>query len=487
MKSRFILFSSLSFLLFSCGGSTENDEEKDTVSNDSTETYVESATSSTCDCESSWFDGSIINAPKEGVDSPFAASSTTNCLFHQWSWQKFLYLTQVPSGESLPYFLSKMNQVNSEMAPVSSSSATLALTEYQQAGGGGILASNATYGTQNTVYYSLHITDSFEKTAKDAEQAIKSGTMSPTNRETFPVGAVELKVSWVEENAIPSNERDQYYSTTATIGDNEDVVNVLLLGMHVVGVVENHPEFIWATFEHEDLAAYFDWSSTTSSQDAPVTASNNLPFFNSNDQANLTDIQWSGSSPRNPNNVFTINKYGTPRVAGNGFMTGTSQTDGATNYNNIDQLNQSVKDSLTAHNVALWGNYFYNGSIWMNTDGYTKDQQIDSLLARATDFGDANAGGPLRGSMNAFNITMETYEQTMSKKSIHAMSVDSLMNCMDCHGPQSYLTINGESNAQSPLYLSHIFMNYMHEDDPGMTLDQIIDKRFKKFKAYRQE
>jgi hypothetical protein len=321
----------------------------------------------------------------------------------------------------------------------------------------------------------------------DAEKAIKSGQMSPTNRETFPVGAVELKVSWVAESAVPSNERDKYYSTTATIGDSDDVVNVLLLGMHVVGVVENHPEFIWATFEHDDLAAYFDWTNTTTRQDAPVSSSTNLPFFNSSDQANLADIKWSGSTPRNPNNVFTINKYGTPRVAGNGFMSGTSQTDGATNYNNIEQLNQSVKDSLKNHNVALWGNYFYNGSIWMNTDGYTKDQQIDSLLARAADFGDANAGGPLRGSMNTFNITMETYEQTQSKTSIHAMAVDSLMNCMDCHGPQSYLSINGESNAQSPLYLSHIFMNYMHEDDPSMTLDQIIDKRFKKFKAYRQK
>lgn len=487
MKTTVFLFITSAAFLFSCNGTSESDSDQDVTSNDSTDTYVESTNSSTCDCQASWFNGSIINPPEEGAQSPFADSSTTNCLFHQWSWQKFLYLTQVPSGENLPYFLSAMSQVNSEMEPVTSAGATLALEEYKQAGGGGILASNSTYGTQNTVYYSLHINDIFEKTAKDAEKAIAAGTMNATNRETFPVGALELKVSWVAESSIPENERSNYYSTTATIGESNTSVNVLLLGMHVVGVVENHPEFIWATFEHNDLAAYYDWSSTTTSADAPVTSATNLPFFNSADQASLADIQWSGSSPRNPNNVFAINKYGTPRVPGNDFMANTSQTSGEKNYDNIEQLNQSVWDSLNAHGIALWDNYFYNGSIWMNTDGYTKSQQIDSILARATDFGDANAGGPLRGSVNAFNITMETYEQTMSKSSIHAMTVDSLMNCMDCHGPQSYLTIHGESNAQSPLYLSHIFMNYMHEDDPSLNLQQIINKRFKKFKAYRQQ
>ena len=31
-------------------------------------------------------------------------------------------------------------------------------------------------------------------------------------------------------------------------------VTVALIGLHVVGVVEDHPEFVWATFEHEDNA-----------------------------------------------------------------------------------------------------------------------------------------------------------------------------------------------------------------------------------------
>lgn len=48
------------------------------------------------------------------------------------------------------------------------------------------------------------------------------------------------------------------------------------------------------------------------------------------------------------------------------------------------------------------------------------------------DFGNANSGGPLRGSVNAFNISMETYEQTASLASIHGMTVDSLMNCLVC-------------------------------------------------------
>ena len=56
--------------------------------------------------------------------------------------------------------------------------------------------------------------------------------------------------------------------------------------------------------------------------------------------ASLADIYWpfGDETVRSPNNVFAINKYGTPRTALDSFMTGTSQVDGAENYNNIDHI-----------------------------------------------------------------------------------------------------------------------------------------------------
>lgn len=477
----------VTLLMSSCSESTDKSENQDAT--DTTLTTLNEE-STTCDCESTWFNGTSIVAPDEGPSSPFAAASTTNCLFHQWAWQKFLYITQVPSSATAPYFISSMDQVNSNMDPVIDESGLMVLSENAQAGGGGILASNETYnGSTDVVYYSIHISDQFNTDADAFRTMIMNDSSTVNNRETFSVGALELKVSWVNSSTLKSSDLANYYRTDAMI--NGVTTNVALLGMHVVGVVENHPEFIWATFEHYDLAAYYDWENT-SSKDVLVTSENNLPLFNSSENAGLTDISWvyGDKTPRNPNNVFAINKYGTPRVAGGGFMDNTSQADGAKNYNNIDELNQSVMDSLTKKGSTenlLWANYFYNGALWMNFDGLSREQQIDSILAHSASFGNANAGKLLRGSVNTYNVTMETYEQTKSVQSIHAMTVDSLMNCFDCHGPSSYLEIAGVSGAQSPIYLSHIFMNQMHEVDATLTLDQVKSLRFSLFNKYRKQ
>ena len=54
--------------------------------------YNKTATQSLC--ENDWFPHTQTPAPSEGKGSPFDVSSTTNAIFHQWSWQKFLWLTK---------------------------------------------------------------------------------------------------------------------------------------------------------------------------------------------------------------------------------------------------------------------------------------------------------------------------------------------------------------------------------------------------------
>ena len=168
-------------LMMSCSGSSENHDTNN--NNDVVYTTQESG----CLCESSWFDGTRILPPNEGDTSVFADTSTTNCDFHQWSWQKFLYLTQVPEGESLPYFLGDMMQVNDVMAPVTQMDGKLTLEAYQQAGGGGILSSNATYGETNTVYYSIHINTIFEDAALAFEEKIAADPSLANNRFSYRV------------------------------------------------------------------------------------------------------------------------------------------------------------------------------------------------------------------------------------------------------------------------------------------------------------
>ena len=75
-------------LLFSISACKEKENKKEPVA------YEEATVNSTCNCETSWFPHDQTPAPEEGKGSPFDTTSTTNCIFHQWSWQKFLYLTK---------------------------------------------------------------------------------------------------------------------------------------------------------------------------------------------------------------------------------------------------------------------------------------------------------------------------------------------------------------------------------------------------------
>ncbi|WP_452228345.1 MULTISPECIES: hypothetical protein [unclassified Lacinutrix] len=126
--------------------------------------------------------------------------------------------------------------------------------------------------------------------------------------------------------------------------------------MHVIGVVENHPEFVWATFEHDALAPYYDWSKATSTTDAPVTSAVDYPLFNKNSTATVKNIT---SNNGNYTNVFSVYKYGTPVVIN---TTGTTNTktfmetsqNGKENFDNIQNLNTSVKSNYQEFDIITF-------------------------------------------------------------------------------------------------------------------------------------
>ena len=118
-------------------------------------------------------------------------------------------------------------------------------------------------------------------------------------------------------------------------------------------------------------------------------------------------------------------------------------------------------------NDDVWKNYFYNGSIWVNTDGLTDVQQAQLIVDQANNIGVADSGAVARGSLNVYNLTMETFVQTGAKNgpnTIHSIGVGNLLNCFTCHtGSPFQVRVNGNnySGLKSPLYVSHIFRNYL--------------------------
>lgn len=459
-----LLIALLSLCFTSCKKEKKTEETEDVKTETTYNTTLEADV--LCLSEKDWFPHSQTPAPEEGKGSPFDASETTNCIFHQWSWQKFLWATK-PKGD-LPLFLdqSQIIQVTSAMAKVDQQTgANVVLTDIEQAGfADGILKTNPAYNPEAnkeyTVHYSIHTSEIMMKAAEELKAGLASGKIPADNFKTFPVGSLELKVSWVDVNAIPENKRANYYTTIGAVinedGKTYTNTTVALLGMHVVGVVENHPEFIWATFEHNDIAPNYDWVA-----DEANTTTEKL-LFSKGSTTGIDGITYTkGVGPKIPHKAFDLFQYGVPRDS-TGVLKNTSQSE-PVNFNHIKEINKSVANNLK----DVWKNYFYNGSIWLDTDKMTPTQQAKLIvkLAKENTTGSAVEGASARGSLNNANVTMETFTQTF-QNDISEINVSNLANCFSCHSGTSY------SSNYSPIYLSHIFDSYIQTNN-GKTEEEI--------------
>ncbi|AYN05283.1 MULTISPECIES: hypothetical protein [unclassified Flavobacterium] len=419
------------------------------------------AKSAPCDCETSWFPHEQTPAPKEGDGSPFDSQTTTNCDFHQWSWQKFLWLTK-PLQSGNPLFLDSLRVVDPQMERVNPQfGLKLVLSSYNQAGfDEGILVSNPKVNSEkraggDTVFYSIHINDIFMKKAVLAASMINSGKLPYSNLEAFPVGSLELKVSWINVNSIAKEKRADYFTTKAAVQNKKnkyEIKTMALLGMHVVGVVKNHPEFIWATFEHKEMAPVYDWKNNS------VTSEKEMLFYEKGTTSGVQGITLKGHNPLVPNKAFVLYEYGVPRVLDSSSFMVTSQTE-PVNFNNIDNLNKCVQANLK----DVFKNYFYNGAIWLNTSGMSPEKQADTIVKSA--IASVLPGSLARGSSNLANVTMETYTQTF-QDDVHTINATNLVNCFTCHQSQNSDTIRGIG--KSPLYLSHVFESYLFMTKPNL-------------------
>ncbi len=489
---KIILFVMVSLVTFS-SCKKEDKKNVELASN----SYSESSNDMACIANPSWFPHSQTPAPKEGSNSIFATpKKATNIAFHQWSWQKFLWLTKpIPHTEtlelidkgvkkpfiildSIPLFLSPkmMIEVDPVMTRVAKQKgATVVLSSINQAGSGGVLKSNPAYNSANnnaeTIYYSIHISPTMMTAADGFIADMIAKKLPVDNFKTFPVGSLELKVSWVAAKAIDSSKRKNYYTTVGAIttdgGATYTNTEVALLGMHVVGVVENHPEFIWATFENNDLAPNYDRATNL------ATASDDKLLFAKGSTTGIDGILWLANDTISKTKVipahvkkadaaYDLFQYGVPRDASGNFMT-TCQAE-PKNFNNIQKINDCVAENLK----DVWVNYFYNGSIWINTDDYkTTEKQAHKIVKLGYNIGSAKPDSIARGSLNAANVTMETFTQTF-KSSLADIKVSNLANCFSCHSAVSFK----KPYNVSPLYISHVFDGYV-QYKMGSTKDEI--------------
>ena len=444
-----------------------------------------------------WFVGGEVekNGWVEPADSmnPIFDDFTDNtrCDFYKWGAQMFLWLTSGAGTEHV--FNSTPNFYNISVADADKQrifysgpmqmgvrkSKTDDEMELGQAGGSDVLLSQQ----QSLVYYGIHANDVYalfrtsEQGSTVPEFPSTQTALNKVNKFATDYGytifdlnamAMELKTSWVDISTV-SNKADYIISNAVvpifdrapkdssgkqqwTITGDESKI-LALVGMHVVGTVNGHPEMIWSTFEHVNNAPDNTYVYTTNILEG-ATLKDAIHSYNSSGTWNF--IESNASAPATLVANAKVGSYypsldpGTPPAC-----TGLNDKDatecivniGGADISDIDILrvspwgNDPDESSSTANNTDLVsinvsvlsqlkagdkrGNYVQTGGIW------TAEGQIPS-------------GGldvSLRGSLSLANTTMETFHQ------FYVTGSNDPKNCFGCHS----------STSTAPTGISHIF------------------------------
>jgi hypothetical protein len=333
-------------------------------------------------------------------------------------------------------------------------------TEEGQAGGGALMAQN-----NSLVFYLLQVNDVdayFITGMKDIKITNPTPTTFPTTgsalgqittfaqqapapftKPSFPDNvamAIEVKSSWIETTGL-SNPGD-YLTINATIptynpplsqpNNTQSVqsgtkqVTLALVGMHVVGSTLQHPEMIWATFEHVNNTPNPQYTFISSPSNTVATQPADGPggwVFSSTSAAGGTNNQ------RLVPNGTTINAVSGQTIGPSDLVRtnpwGTASTDPGFTANNTDiiSINKNVIGMLVAGDVRK--NYILTGTTWVFNGG-------------------PPSTGVITGTPHMANTTMETFFQGG--------------NCFDCHSDATgnMLGISPGSDGFSG-GLSHVF------------------------------
>lgn len=393
----------------------------------------------------SWFEKPTTSAPSDV--NPFTDKNVSDTAFHFWSWQKFLSLTRGPGKAPFEYLVQVDNYGNKIGSLVE-------LNDSTQAGSDAVL-----YDKSNrAIYYTIHfnqqmydfqqiyqkifvgIIEKYEGMPK--RDSLVQADLNKNGLDTlnFPVGSFILKTSWILASSLKST--DGYYVTKGVM--SKDTLDIALIGMHIIGRVTNHPEFIWATYERDSLAPNYTWSHEGYPTLGEIISTKNYLFYNANTNFNGCPMSNVPCSPAQFTSVFNIYPHGTVKTFTSKELPNKEDEE---NYRYVVSLDKSVKKYLNEEK-SVWKNYFYKGSAWLNAEHSTFRPGYNAI---------GNLTNPsLRGSRAISNITMETYTQLFFSGDYTQGS----MNCFGCHTTTDFMNVvtNGDSLSYN-LALSHSFRN----------------------------
>ena len=431
-----------------------------------------------CPADTTWFPHSRTPAPAADT---FAGGS--QCAFHQWSWQAFLWLTQEDAATGGPRFLSFMTP---EQLFTGTAGAALnprmgkspdpeTLDEFLQAGTDGIMTDQ----TGRPIYYSQYVDSTFEAFYNDHGLRDTATLRVLDDTVTFPNGAMELKVSW--KLVQPGEDTSRFFTMesdvyalanrrgTIVIDPNRtESVTLALVGFHIAGRVDGHPEMIWATFEHTDNAPdIFTYENIGSpiAMESPVS-NRDYTFYAADAPRSACNVNTTPPTRQLNDTTQRITpitqvcrryEFGNQPIE---LDDNPSSIDRLVvqNDGNVGSLNGHVWNGLAADDV--WRNYREVGAVWFNKPNALRpNNPLDGLCVEGTFTpsgcvvqGSDQPGARLIGSLLLSNATIETFTQSQS-------TMDS---CFRCHNTnQRFNPAPGGPQALpgKNVNISHIIVN----------------------------
>ena len=384
-----------------------------------------------------------------------------DCGFYKWAWQAFLDATQIRNGRA--QFLSYPTY--EDVFKVKES----ALFANQQSGLLSLAPRRAKVGNKaetahfesddllqavtrevlidangNAIWYAIHLNRTYQDFINDYDLRDPETLTHLPGDLTFRTGSLELKSAWkiIEgpppKNYITANAVLPVFKTTADgdvvrDGDKTRLVTVALLGLHVVGTIEGHPEFVWATFEHvghegkawiRDVAPAAKVNPGGSSPTLVENRASSYALYPS-DRGKSEAPPVKGANDGNAIGGLTLDaKQQTfaPHSAIYRMFPG-SKSDDSDEDDAVTSLNADVQRLFeTRAPTDIRSNYQLVGAIWLNTPEQDFKAGLDfSRVAAARK-------QPLFGGEDRLSsTTMESFTQ----------SSDSFPNCFSCHNTES--------------------------------------------------
>jgi hypothetical protein len=285
-----------------------------------------------------------------------------------------------------------------------------------------------------------------------------------TKGKTFPdpnALAIEVKASWVDASTLSNpgtyitmNATVPVYSpacppfpvnpavTMCTASGSTQTKLLALVGMHVVGSVQGHPEMIWSTFEHVGNTPLGAYTYSVGGAPTPVpqsTAGSWLfsapgstgPFNDPHMATAGANIKAASGFSISPSDTLRVKAFG----AATDLLPLNTTVPSATEANtDIISINNSVRGMLM--NPDVRANYLLSGATW------TFGGAAPTFNSAMPPMNNSNQVG----TSFLTNSTLETYQQGLDSTSLKGST-----NCFTCHN-------GGTSLAPTvPDGLSHIF------------------------------